>query len=53
MKNRWNCLQCLQFQRFFVVFNYPLEPDRNGYKGMREHSSEHSRPYSFALTIPW
>nr|DAH62866.1 MAG TPA: hypothetical protein [Caudoviricetes sp.] len=53
MKNRWNCLQCLQFQRFFAVFNYPLEPDRNGYKGMREHSPEHSQPCSFALTMPW
>ena len=53
MKNRWNCLQCLQFQRFFAVFNCPLEPDKTGYKGMREHSPEHSRLYSPAFTMPW
>ena len=38
-------MQCLQFQRFFAVFNCPLEPDKTGYKGMREHSPEHSRLY--------
>ena len=53
MKNRWNCLQYLQFQRFFAVFNCPLEPDKTGYKGMREHSPEHSRLYSPAFTMPW
>ena len=52
MKNRWNCLQCLQFQRFFAVFNWLLETDRNGYEGMCEHSPEHSRLYFPALTMP-
>nr|DAS04743.1 MAG TPA: hypothetical protein [Caudoviricetes sp.] len=46
-------LAMLAIPTVFAVFNYPLEPDRNGYKGMCEHSPEHSRPYSFALTMPW